>query len=166
MGKKDELVYKVSLQKYPKLGLPATLQEFRKLFPSHKKFDKEIFITDLANTIVQELGGRLDFLLNRLYPSDVPVLNSERKFLREKLGSEKLLKLYIDLRVMQLTMLNALDNMRLGKEDLLPEAIKGCLKFFRDIMFKEFAEISKVMVEGWEYKFHEKIDVEHLSYIR
>ncbi len=167
MSKKENLAYKQIIKKYPDLSLPQSFIGFKKLFPNHAKFDKDSFLFDLTNTIVQELSGRLDFIFYRLYPGEIAILNNERNFLREKIGTEKLFKFYIDIRTVQLGVLNSLDKVRLdGDEKILSEAVSDALKFFKEVVCKKFLELSNVIIEGWHRKFHEKREREHPSYIR
>jgi hypothetical protein len=167
MSKKDEEVYSIIVEKYKELNLPKSFVEFRKLFPNHTKFDKDSFLIDLAGTINQELSDRLNFLLHRLYHGDMVLINNERNFLREKIGTERLFKLYVEIRTMQLSLLNALDNIKLGGDDkILLQTLSNALNFLREVLYKEFVEISKIIIDGWKNKIQEKREAEKPSYIR
>jgi len=161
MSKKTSDDYKLLVKKYNTLGLPASIKEFKTLFPNHSKFDKDSFLLDLASTITQELSSRLDWMFYRLYPGEISVLNNERNFLREKY------KLYVTARKVQLAMLNSMDKIRIGQEEKhLAEAINESIKFLKQSLWKEFEEMTRIVIDGWNTKFQEKKEQDYPSYIR
>ncbi len=166
MGKEED-AYAAVLKKYASLNLPPSLAEFRKHFHMHRKIDRDTFIVDFANSLINDLGGRLEFLYYRTYPGDMSTFNTESNFLRATVGKERIFKLYIETRTVQLRLLNALDNFKLGAgEKVIVDTSAAALKFLGEVLLKEFAEFSKIIIDGWNSKIQGPRETAQPSYIR